>query len=194
MITYRSRWSERYMFSEKEKNKLYEIVCLYGAYLYYIDEINEQAFTAFFNATKEKGAYCYINAANRKAKKYFHNILISSTKMKKLIATSNHKIAKSYDWMPEYVNFILNECMCIEELKQYIINYIFKDCDNCKDTNDISVYEENCEMELLGFQYLLLDNIAISNQKKSVGAMECINKVRDNDNLKIIIQNCSYAN
>lgn len=190
MVKYRNRWSENKLYCKKEKNTLYDIVYLYGAYIKYVQEINEGAFIAYFNKVKGDERHSFINAANKRAREYFDNIFISSRKMLKLVITSNKKVAVSYDWMPEYVDFILSECLKVEELKEYIVDYILKPCDKCINKADVDVYIYKCVRKILGFQYILLDNISSFENRRKEGAKECIEKIEKNSNLHTLIEVC----
>lgn len=193
MITYRNRWAENKLYGSKEKNILYDIVYLYGAYIKYTQEINEDAFTAYFNITKNEDRPSCINAANAQARKYFNKLYISSNKMRKLIITSKRKVAKSFDWMPRYVDFILSECLKVEELKEYIINYILKPCDKCVGKTDMDVYIYKCVRKILGFQYILLDNISSFENRRRESAKKCIEELEMNSNLYTLIETCPHT-
>lgn len=143
MVTYWSRIFARDLFEKKEINKLYEIVYLYGTYLYYKEEEIEKDFLSYYKENRSFNRDCFINTANRKATEYFDNFFISSRKMRRLIISSNRVVKRSYDWMPEYVNFILAECMNVDELREIIVNDIFTACGRCRDIIDVDMYVFN---------------------------------------------------
>lgn len=193
MITYRSRWTDRDLNRLEETNKLYEIVKLYGGYLYYINNENQGEFKAYYYHNEWKMRYIFLNTANADAKKHFNKLCISGTKMRKLLQTSR-KIIKSYGWMPQYVEYVLEKCFNNDELKDKMIEYLQEDCEYCENEREFDVWKALCAKRLLGFQYDLLSEISQRRTKKSFRAMNDLKRVEDSAVLKNVIMTCPIAN
>ena len=195
-MKFRSRLCDWDMRELKEKNKLYEIVSLYGGYLWYKENVDEGTYTAFFNIKKDTMNYIFVNTANTKLREYFlgEGLVISSNKMRKLIATSRKSVVRSYGWINMYLDYILKECLKVEELKEYIFHYILVECYCHKDKSEIEKCIRDCMEMILGFQYILLDNIAHREESKTTScAKKCLETIKSSMELRRIFSDCPYC-
>lgn len=89
-MRFRSRIYEWDLYGLTEWNKLYEIVKLFGGYRWYKEQVDESAFTAFYNRMNQVMKHVFVNKANAELRTYFfqRGMFISSNKMKKLLITS----------------------------------------------------------------------------------------------------------
>lgn len=145
-------------------NMLYDLVKLYGAYIEYINKIDEGAFVAFYNDTKEHVLYRYINVANNEVKNYLlsERILVSSRKLRRIITTESKSFVYSYSWMPLYVEYVINKIFENEILTEYVLQYILNECigiNPCHSMNNKELQGWICKKALIGFQYNFLETV-----------------------------------
>ena len=86
-MNFRTKWYDRDFRELEESNTLSEIAILYGAYLEYINTMNEKDFESYYESTKTKMKEIFINNTNRAIKNKLRENRISSSgrKMRKIL-------------------------------------------------------------------------------------------------------------
>jgi hypothetical protein len=176
-------------------NMLYELVNLYGAYIEYTNKIDENEFVAFYNNTKERILYRYINLANNEVKKYLlkRGTIVTSRKLKRIIITGKRAFVYSYSWMPLYVEYVINKIFENDVLTKYVVEYIMKKCDYFDDCHNMDSKELQiviCKKVLLGFQFNFLETVKENySERKSRVAEKILNEISANT-IKVV-DSCS---
>ena len=193
MYKYKSRWRDRDLRDLDGTNKLYDVVKYFGGYLWYIENINEGAYDAFFWKNHDKMKYIFINKANAEAKKYFGKKQYSGRKMRQMLITSKGNSVISYEWISNYVEYILNNCFNNQEIKERVINIIQEDCDYCVNRRKSDEWKVFCTKNLLGFQYNLLNEISGRGVRASKSASENISIIENSHLISEVIDNCKIT-
>ena len=160
-------------------NMLYDLVKLYGAYIEYTSKIDDGSFAAFYNNTKERILYRYINLANNEAKNYLlkRRIIISSRKLRRIIITESNSFVCAYSWMPLYVEYIINKIFENDILEKYVVEYILNKCmcfGKCctMDSQELQIWI--CKKVLLGFQFNFLETVKENYSERKSRVAETI--------------------
>lgn len=191
MDIYRSRRKDRDMKDLVETNKLYEIVRYYGGYLYYckMPQIKE-TYDEFYTNNKDAMRYIFINLANAEAKRYFNRYGISGIRMRRMLITKHGKMIRSYEWIAEYVEYILSKCIGNNTLYNTVLHIMYHDCCYCIDQKEILEWKVLCIKRLLGFQYTLLREVGNRKDKISESALQNIQILKNSNFIEKIIENC----
>lgn len=191
----RSRYkADADLYEYTGNNMLYDLVKLYGAYIEYTNKIDEDWFIAFYNNTKERVLYRYINLANNEVKNYLlkRKIIVFSRKLKRIIITGERSFVYSYDWMPLYVEYIINKIFQNDVLIKYVREYILNDCEclgDCYDTDSKQMRVLICKKVLLGFQFDFLETVKDSySERKARVAEKILNEI--NTDVNKIVDSC----
>lgn len=192
MDIYRSRRKDRDMRDLVETNKLYEIVKYYGGYLYYCKtpDIEEKTYDEFY---KNKNDYMYnifINLANADAKKHFNRYGVSGTRMRRMLITKGGRMVRAYEWISEYVEYILDKCLGNDELKNGVLDLLHDGCDYCQEQAEFIVWRTLCTKRLLGFQYTLLKKVGERNTRVSESALANMHVIENSNLINGIIESC----
>lgn len=164
-------------------NMLYDLVKLYGAYIEYTSKIDEGSFIAFYNNTKERVLYRYINLANNEIKNYLlgRRIIISSRRLRRIIITGSNSFVYSYSWMPLYVEYVINKIFENEILAKYVVEYILNKCkcfSKCRSMNSQELQIWICKKVLLGFQFNFLETVKENySERRSRVAETILNEI-----------------
>lgn len=164
-------------------NMLYDLVKLYGAYIEYTSKIDEGSFIAFYNNTKERILYRYINLANNEIKNYLlgRKIIISSRRLRRIIITESNSFVYSYSWMPLYVEYVINKIFENEILAKYVVEYILNKCkcfSKCRSMNSQELQIWICKKVLLGFQFNFLETVKENySERRSRVAETILNEI-----------------
>lgn len=193
MKTFCSKWNNFDLREMEGTNKLYDIVEYYGSFLWYRENMDEGAFEAFYNNTHENMKNIFINRANAEAKKYLSvNIpKISGRKMKRFLITGHNKRVVSYEWIVNYVEYILNECVNNEILVGRVMRIMNDDCNYCVDAYNIKCRIVACSKRLLGFQYELLHEVSKRGNMTAQKATKTMEKIEENRCWQSIISQCN---
>lgn len=192
MDKYISRWKDRDMRGLVETNKLYEIVKYYGGYLHYCrtPKTEEKTYAEFYKNNNKRMEKIFINNANANAKKYFNRYGITGTRMRQMLITKGGKRVRAYEWLFEYVEYILKQSMENSELKEEVLQILQKDCDYCFGKKNLMEWKILCAKRLLGFQYMLLQEVGERKVKVSESALNNICAVENSNLIERIIENC----
>lgn len=192
MDKYRSRIIDRDMKDLVETNKLYEIVKYFGGYLFYCKtpKTEEKSYDEFYNNKSDVMGKIFINLANANAKKYFDRYGVSGRRMRQMLITKGGKRVKAYEWISEYVEYILEKCIESDELRLKVLEIMQKDCYYCCEQDDLVEWKRLCAKRLLGFQYTLLNEVGKRKVKASNSALENIHTVINSNFINIIVENC----
>jgi hypothetical protein len=195
MITYKSRWGDKELRDFSGSNTLYEIVKYYGGYLWYFQNENQDivAYNAYYYHNKDKMKHKFINTANADAKRYFSRRSISGCKMRRILITGAKHSVKSYEWLSEYVDYILKQCMENEFLRDNTLHIIYDSCNNCENQTNLDEWRIMCVKRLLGFQYKLLNNVSGRNVKASKSAKKNMDALENSAFVTEIIRQCSIT-
>lgn len=194
MDKYKSKKQDRDLRETDGANKLCEVVKYYGGYLWYKENINEGAYDAFYWHNSDAMKYIFINKANAEAKLFFNNRQISGSKMRKMLITSKGKIVKSYEWIYDYVEYMLNKCFMDQIIRNKVNNLILENCDYCENQGSIDAWKILCARNLLGFQYDLLKEISERGVKVSKSASKNLSRLHNSRLINAVIESCPYTN
>lgn len=194
MDKYISEWRDIGMRELEEKNMLYEIVRYYGGYLWYCQNVNENAYEAYYNHKKDMMSNIFINTANADAKKHFNKVGISGTKMRRLLMTGKGKRVISYEWISDYVKYIVTKCLVENTLRERTYSIIHNGCTYCANRTNFEEWIVLCVKRLLGFQYVLINNISQRETRKAKSAKHNIEKIEESQYMKDIIYSCKELN
>lgn len=190
MDKYASRWGDKDLRRLETTNCFYEIVRYYGGYLWYCDKYNEDAFETFYYLNRDNMKQIFVNRANADAKRYFGNNYISGRKMRKILITGKNRMVRSYEWVSQYVEYILNKCMENEMLIKTTLKIVQEDCEYCKDWVVSDMWKTLCAKRLLGFQYTLLREVSERGTRVSASALTNIEEIENSEGVKKIIKSC----
>lgn len=193
MDIYRSRIIiDRDMRDLVETNKLYEIVKYYGGYLHYCKtpKTEEKTYNEFYNNNCETMGKIFINLANASAKSHFSRRGVSGRRMRQMLITKGGKRVIAYEWISEYVEYILERCIESDELRIKVLEIMYKDCYYCREQENIEEWKKLCAKRLLGFQYTLLNEVGKRKVKASDSALENIYSVINSNFINIIVESC----
>lgn len=192
MYIYRSRRKDRDMRDLVETNKLYEIVKYYGGYLYYCKtpDTEEKTYDEFYNNKNSIMYNIFINLANADAKKHFARHGVSGTRMRRMIITKGGKVVRSYEWISEYAEYILDKCIENDELRSKMLYIFHEDCDYCLEQGETTEWKILCTKRLLGFQYTLLNEVGNRKTKASESALANIHALENSNLINGIIESC----
>lgn len=193
MKAYYSKWNNFDLRKMAETNKLRDVVKYYGGYLWYTEKLNGGAFDAFYKNTNESMANIFINRANAKVKKHLASDIpyMSGRKMKRFLITGYNKRIVSYDWMVNYVEYILNECFNNETLVDRVKSIVTDECLYCIRIDEMRQRIIACSKRLLGFQYDLLQEVSCRGNRMAQRAKKTMDKIAEFDCWKSIISQCS---
>lgn len=192
MITYKSRWKDRGLRDFSGVNVLYEVVRYYGGYLWYCENISQDvtAYPEFYYDNKDRMQWKFINKANKNAREYFSKIGISNTKMRRMLITGAGKTVKSYEWIFEYVDYILKQSTENDFIRDQVFHIIQEGCDYCNNQAGIEEWKVMCSKRLLGFQYELLNNVSGRKTRASESALRNMNEIENSVFISKIMKRC----
>lgn len=192
MDIYRSRWRDRDMRDLAGSNKLYEVVKYYGGYLYYCKtpKAEERTYDEFYNKRNNAMEKIFINLANADAKKHLDEPGVSGTRMRRMLITGEGKIVRAYEWISEYVEYILDKCIGNDVLKDGTLYILHSGCDYCEEYEESNDWRTLCTKRLLGFQYTLLREVGRRNSRVSESAAANIHVLENSDLINGIIGSC----
>lgn len=193
MKTFYSKWNNFDLREREETNKLYDIVEYYGGYLWYRDNVNQGAFEKFYNNTYESMKNIFINRANAEVKKHLSTDIccISGRKMKRLLITGHNKRIVSYEWITDYVEYILNECLTNGILADRVTTIIRDSCIYCIGIEEKGCRIVACTRRVLGFQYDLLDVVSRRGNTTAQKANRVMEKITSNNFWENIVLKCN---
>lgn len=192
MDIYRSRWRDRDMRGLVESNKLYDVVKYYGGYIYYCKTpgTEEGTYDEFYDKRNNAMGKIFINLANADAKKHFNRPGVSGTRMRRMLITGGGKIVRAYEWISEYVEYILNKCIKNDELRAGTLYILHSGCGYCEEYVEDIEWRTLCTKRLLGFQYTLLREVGRRNSRVSESAEANIYALENSDLIDGIIESC----
>lgn len=192
MDIYRSRRKDRDMRDLVEANKLYEVVKYYGGYLHYCKtpDTKEKTYDEFYDNKNKAMEKIFINLANADAKKYFNRYGVSGTRMRRMLITKGGKMVRAYEWISEYVEYILDKCIENDVLKNGVLNILHDGCSYCQEQMELAEWKILCAKRLLGFQYTLLREVSKRRSKVAESALENIHVVENSNLINGIIETC----
>ena len=192
-MNFRTKWYDRDFRELEENNTLSEIAILYGAYLEYINTMNEKDFESYYESTKTKMKEIFINNTNRAIKNKLreNGICSSGRKMRRLYFTGRNKCVKSYSWIDSFFKCLLSQLIKNDALLSIVTKKFLVDCNLCVGEKDKYIYI-CCTTKLLGFQYYMLNKFATypPESKKKTVARECLNSIVSSNEIKEIKNKC----
>lgn len=195
-MVFRTKWYERDFFYLKEKNILFEIAVLYGAYIFYSAE-NDSNFLRFYEKNKIKMREIFINRTNQfmKFKLKLDGIYSSGRKMRRLYSTNSRSRVESYPWFASFFTCLLRE-ITNQKVLLNIVCEMLSNCKFCGREKEDKYILICCAKKILGFQFYFLNRISsvYDSSKKKEEACRCLNSITSSDELKILKEECSLCN
>lgn len=184
------------LYEQAQKNLLYELVKVYGAFLEFKSTGDPlEGFAAYFSIHRVS-KYHYHTIAHSEFQKYYfenHHFFIPKNAMKKLICTSKNRFVYTYDWLPVYLDYFVSEIEKEPVLVEFLENNIFLQCENCNNVaeDDREKRYNYCSQKLLGFQFDFLFKLTASeNTKHKRVAKDIFGKIRNCNSVGRIAQIC----